>query len=82
MTLDGDERSARRLAAKRTNERVKLIATLLNALTIGVLGAGVIVPGVAEPTALLQPSRVVWFLVAIVLHLAGHAAFAALKSED
>ena len=65
----------RKLRAKRQNERVKLLATTLNAPALGVAGAGTIVPGVTTPAVLLKSARLVWFLVAAVLHLGAQAVF-------
>lgn len=52
MSLTEEDR-ARRLAAKRSNERVKLAAGALNALGIAVAGAAVILPAINEPGFLL-----------------------------
>ncbi|HEY8563958.1 MAG TPA: hypothetical protein VIL65_00530 [Beijerinckiaceae bacterium] len=76
------ETSARKLAAKRTNERVKLLASSLNALSLGVAGAAIVIPGVSEPGSLLELKRLVWFFVAAGLHLSAQYVFRYLRSED
>lgn len=45
----------RKLAAKRHNEHMKLGATFLNALSIALLGAAVIIPLVTSPEFFLTP---------------------------
>ncbi len=74
--------SERKLRAKRNNERVKLLATTLNALALGVAGAGVVVPGVTAPEMLLKPASLVWVLVAGGLHSGAQVVLQLLKSED
>lgn len=76
------EASRRKLAAKRANERVKLLANTLNALAIGVAGAGLIVPIVGEPTALFDAKRPAWLLFAAILHVCAQGALGLLRSED
>lgn len=68
----------RKLAAKRTNERVKMLAGTLNALAIGILGAAFVVPGVTS----LENVRWIWIPAALVLHLMAYVAYRFLKSED
>jgi len=77
-TLDA---SARKLAAKRINERVKLLANLLNSLGIGVIGAGVIVPGVHDPTRITLQT-LAWIATGLVLHLLAQSVLAFMRSED
>ena len=83
-----DPRSAlnRKLAANRINERLKLLANLLNSLAIGVIGAGVIVPGVRDPTHVtlqtLTWQTLTWIAIGLVLHLVGQMVFAFMRSED
>ena len=76
------EASARKLRARRNNERVKLLSGTLNALALGVIGAGLIVPAVSSPAVLLEPARLVWFLAGVALHCSAQMAFQLLKSED
>ncbi|MGH2343500.1 hypothetical protein ACRC7T_18700 (plasmid) [Segnochrobactraceae bacterium EtOH-i3] len=70
---------ARRLAAKRNNERVKLAASTMNAIGLTTFGAAFILPfvngGPATPTPL-------WVIVAAVLHVGAHVLFRFLRSED
>ena len=73
------EDRARRLAAKRNNERVKLVATTLNAIALTTFGAAFILPtvngGISAPP-------LIWILAAVTLHLGAHAVFRLLRSED
>ncbi|WP_051956076.1 hypothetical protein [Beijerinckia mobilis] len=66
------------LAAKRSNERVKLAAAALNALAIGVLGAAFVVPGVEN----LDKVHWWWIPVALFLHVMAHATFGFLRLEE
>ena len=50
----------RRLAAKRSNERVKLAATSLNAIALAVLGTAFVIPAINNPLSLLSPGP--WLL--------------------
>ncbi|WP_246685002.1 hypothetical protein [Methylobacterium sp. WL69] len=77
----GADAAARKLAAKRVNERLKLLANLLNALGIGVIGAGVIVPGVHDPTRITLQT-LAWIATGLVLHLLAQGVLAFLRSED
>ena len=70
--------SERRLGAKRLNERQKLIASFLNTLSLAVIGAAFIGPGVGS----LEAVRWSWLPVGFVLHLLAHVALNRLKSED
>ena len=80
MTIDPDAR--RKLSAKRTNERIKLLYTTANALAIGVLGAAIIVPGVSSLASLLDLQRGIWLLVAAALHCTALLIVWLLRSED
>jgi hypothetical protein len=42
------EASARKLRAKRTNERVKLTTVSLNTLALAIVGAAFVIPGVTS----------------------------------
>jgi hypothetical protein len=67
----------RRLAAKRNNERVKLAASALNALSIGTAGAAFVLPAITA-----QGVHWVWLPAALALHFCGQAVFRFMKSED
>ena len=71
MSLDFN--SHRRLEAKRTNERIKLAYSTLNAFAIGIAGAALIVPGVSSMAALLDIQKWFWILFAGALNLGGAA---------
>ena len=68
----------RRLRAKRQNERMKLGASSLNTLAMGLLGAAVIVPGVTS----LQAIQWQWIPVGLILHGGAHLLLGRLTSED
>ncbi|MEE8631498.1 MULTISPECIES: hypothetical protein [Methylobacterium] len=72
---------ARKLAAKRANERLKLLAGFFNTLALGVIGAGVIIPTVADLTN-AWPKSLVWLVTGLVLHCVGQGALTFLRSED
>mgnify|MGYP001347515958 CR=1 FL=1 len=70
---------ARRLAARRTNERLKLIATALNAVSVATVGAAFILPAVNGASG---PLPLIWIPMAVGLHLAAQGVFHFLRSED
>ena len=70
--------SERKLQAKRTNEHLKLVASFLNTLSLAVIGAAFVVPGVTS----LHGVRWIWIPVGVALHLLAHLAVRLLKSED
>lgn len=72
----------RRLAAKRNNERVKLIATSLNAIALAVFGAAFVVPAIANPAVLLSAGPWILMSAALALHLGAHAVLRFLRSEE
>ena len=79
--MTDDPRAARKLAAKRANERIKLLASLLNSLALGVIGAGVIVPVTQNPGGLPWQS-LAWFVFGLALHSVAQAVFAFMRDED
>ena len=70
--------SERRLRAKRVNERLKLLASFLNTLGLAVIGAALVVPGIAS----LASVRWAWIPVGLVLHFAAQTALGLLRSEE
>ncbi|WP_279478008.1 hypothetical protein [Aureimonas sp. SK2] len=70
---------ARKLAARKFNEHVKLVSTSVNAVALTTLGASILLPGISG-TAVARP--VVWLLIAGALHLVAHASVRMLRSED
>lgn len=72
----------RRRDARRNNEGVKLLATLLNNLAIGTFIAGVLTPSIAgRPLPVLGDAALVF--VAVCLHIGAQIALRRLlKSED
>ncbi|MFL5174243.1 MAG: hypothetical protein ACJ8CO_00330, partial [Microvirga sp.] len=71
-----------KLGAKRHNERTKLLSNAFHAMSLGVIGAGVIIPSVASPRRLLDVDTLAWVLIAVVLHLVAQAVLQVLRSED
>lgn len=80
MPLSPD--AERRLAAKRANERIKLVYTTANAFAIGIVGAAFIVPGVSSLFPLIEVRRGIWLLIAAGLHIVAHLFIGRLRSED
>lgn len=78
MSLTSEDK-ARRLAAKRFNERVKLVVVTVNAMALTTLGAALILP--ALNPALPRTSSF-WILLAVGLHLIAQALFQLLRSEE
>jgi type IV secretory pathway TrbD component len=72
------EASARKLRAKRANERLKLAAGALNTLALATVGAAFIIPGVTS----LENVRWAWIPVGVILHLLAHLVLGLMKSED
>jgi hypothetical protein len=68
--------SERKLKARRANEHLKLMASFLNTLSLAVIGAAFVIPGVTS----LQGG--IWIPAGLVLHLAAHLPLRLLKSED
>lgn len=73
---------SRRLAAKRNNERVKLIVTSLNTVGLAILGTAFIVPGINNIAAFLSPGPWILLIVAIGLPLSAHGFVRFLRSEE
>lgn len=78
LTPDQD----RRLAAKRNNERVKLLANAVNATALAVLGAAFVIPALTNPISLLSPGPWLLLLLAVAIHSTAHAVFSLLRSEE
>lgn len=74
-----DEDIARRIKAKRLNERLKLSATSVNTVGLTILAAAVLVPLTGGT---LSFSAVIWILISAGLHLVSHLLLGSLKSED
>jgi cytochrome b subunit of formate dehydrogenase len=69
----------RRLAAKRFNEQVKLLASGLNTLGVTTFAAGCIVPSFAGQ---MQTFPWISLIIALVLHCSAQLALRTLRSED
>lgn len=73
---------ARRRAAKRFNEHLKLGAAFLNNSGIATLVGGFVLPLLGEASGFRRGIDGLWLLVPLVLHGAGQAALTFLRSED
>ena len=80
MSLTPDQN--RRLAAKRNNERVKLITTSLNTVGLAILGTAFIVPAINNVAVLLAPGPWILLIVATALHVTAHGFIRFLRSEE
>ena len=77
---EDDRRAARKLAAKRVDERVKLLASFFNALAVGAIAAGVIIPATKTPAETPWIS-VAWLSGGCLLHLFGQGIYRSLRGE-
>lgn len=68
----------RRLRAKRSNERLKLLVGFLNTTGLAIIGAAFVVPGVAS----FQGVRWTWIPAGLGLHLMAQIALQMLRSEE
>lgn len=69
----------RRIGARRTNERLKLLATTLNTIGLTLFGTSIVAPMVAGG---LNVYASVWIMVAAGLHFGAHATPGKLRGED
>jgi hypothetical protein len=79
--MSNSDPSARKLAARRWNEHLKLIATSLNTIALGIVGAAYVIPGISGSLSADLP-RLIWFSYALALHLGAHVFLRFLRSED
>ena len=72
------------LINKRFNERVKLVATALNNISIAFVISAVIYPLVREGNESVwsSPQTYIWILTCLAVHCCAHVAFRFLKSEE
>lgn len=75
---DGIDPKTRKLAAKRVNENLKLLANSINTAALTILGAALILPMVNG----LMPGHWTWIGIAGGLHLCAQAVLRWLKSEE
>lgn len=73
-------RSGQKFARKRFNEHVKLLSSFVNTLSLGILGAGLVIPVVN--TGQLNSVNVIWIVVGITLHLCAQVLLRLLLNED
>jgi hypothetical protein len=78
VAASSDDDPRRRLRAKRQNERVKLVVSFLNTVSLAVLGAAFVVPAVSGSDSI----RWNWMPAALIVHLTAHAALSLLRSEE
>lgn len=72
----------RKLAARRTNKRLRLLTSAMNTLAVGIVGAAMIVPGINSAAALLELHRFAWLATALTLHVSAVFVLRWLKSEE
>lgn len=72
----------RKFIAKRFNEHTKLLATLFNSLSIATFGAAFVIPLAQGQEGFMKEGHWILLLVALALHMAGHAAVRLMRSED
>lgn len=71
--------SDRKLAARRNNERVRLLAATLNTIGLSVFGAAFLLPAI---NGVSRWAVGAWIPVAIALHVLAHLVYGLLRSED
>jgi fatty acid desaturase len=69
----------RKLAARRNNERIKLLITSINTIALTTVGAAAILPLIGGT---IQTAAWYWIVLAVCLHLTAHGLFRFLRSED
>ena len=79
-----DERKARVRAAKKHNEKVRLKASLYNALAVALIGAAFVFPIIRDENllALLEARTWVWILAGIGLHWVALKQIDTMRPED
>jgi hypothetical protein len=70
---------ARRLAAKRNNHRIVLLATTVNAIALTIFGVAFVTPHI---TGSLREPYLGWILVAVGLHLVAQSLYGFLRAGD
>lgn len=66
---DGPPPSERKLAAKRYNEGVKLIATAFNNFAVAVIVTALLQPMIADAAKFVIEYRPIWYFVGVGLHI-------------
>ncbi len=75
--------AARKLAAKRHNERIKLLATTANTIGLGILAAATIIPVFGQPTGAIGAApRWTGPIAFLILFSVACAVLRFLRSED
>lgn len=74
-----DIASRRKLAARRLNENLKLLASSLNTVALTILGAAFLLPTISGQ-AVATPT--IWIMIAAGLHLLAQAVLRLIQSED
>ena len=80
MRIEKDDRYERKLH----NERTKLTANAFNAISIALVGAGFVIPVIANRDlgALLRVDTWIWIAAGVGLHFGARAMLGALKPEE
>ncbi len=68
------------IAAVRFNERIKLLANTINAVALGFVGFGALLPLLANQQG-FSTLNVIWCIVALALHITAHLVFRFLMEE-
>ena len=76
-----DEAEAKKLAAKRTNDHLKLFASFCNTVGAAIIGAALIVPYLTQHNTSLDAPAFVWGLFGAALHIVGHGSLRFMRSE-
>ncbi|SNB65064.1 hypothetical protein SAMN07250955_104189 [Arboricoccus pini] len=72
----------RRRAARRINERLKLLSALLNNGAVAMFAAGLFVPLSQMHEIHVDRFTMLWLLAAIALHIMGQLVLGRLESEE
>lgn len=75
------DEAARKLAAKKLNEHIKLFGSFANTVGAAIVGAAFILPYIKDHSD-LPPDAPRWVVIGLVLPLVGHVALRFLKSES
>ena len=84
MSEEGRGEPVRKLAAKMHNERLKLVVNALNAVSIALVGASVVLPVVRDANfaVLGEFGTWAWLVSGFALHGVAHLALGFMRSED
>lgn len=72
----------RRRAAKRTNERLKLLSVFFSNGAVAMFAAGIFGPLTRLHDILIDRFTVLWLIAAVALHIMGQMVLGMLQSEE